>query len=285
MAIISQYHSNFVKFTDVAVQNSSIILSKMLTEAYNKIPTHNRGQFEIDDIIAFMKLVHVPYTLSWEGGWSDNPADNGGATMRGVTLGTFKHVFDQIFSNKTPDMTVAYNAISHIPWKGDVTASKDFLYTLLSSRDIAALFIAYYFSSSSTAGLQIATYDPYLAFLIVDKTWMSGSYAWTNSVPNGNIYSAAKKFGYTGPVKKYVCESFLTWIRQLSISQRASFAAELLVNYTNHVNALAAKSASQRQFIKGWLSRIVGTSNNRHSMSTVLTKWTTLLKNESNNVG
>ena len=29
------------------------------------------------------------FTLQWEGGWSDHPADPGGATMRGVTIGRY----------------------------------------------------------------------------------------------------------------------------------------------------------------------------------------------------
>lgn len=29
-------------------------------------------------------------TLQYEGGWSDNPADPGGATMKGITLGTYR---------------------------------------------------------------------------------------------------------------------------------------------------------------------------------------------------
>ncbi|HSG61597.1 MAG TPA: glycosyl hydrolase 108 family protein [Pseudomonadales bacterium] len=31
----------------------------------------------------------LSFTLSQEGGWSDNPADPGGATMKGITLGTY----------------------------------------------------------------------------------------------------------------------------------------------------------------------------------------------------
>lgn len=33
--------------------------------------------------------VLVPFIRSWEGGWSDDPHDSGGATMCGVTLKTF----------------------------------------------------------------------------------------------------------------------------------------------------------------------------------------------------
>lgn len=32
----------------------------------------------------------LAFTLSFEGGWADNPYDPGGATMRGVTLRTFR---------------------------------------------------------------------------------------------------------------------------------------------------------------------------------------------------
>lgn len=31
----------------------------------------------------------LTFVLRWEGGWSDNPADPGGATMRGITISTY----------------------------------------------------------------------------------------------------------------------------------------------------------------------------------------------------
>ena len=34
-----------------------------------------------------------PFILKWEGGFSKHPNDKGGATMRGVTLNTFRHFF------------------------------------------------------------------------------------------------------------------------------------------------------------------------------------------------
>jgi lysozyme family protein len=33
----------------------------------------------------------LPVVLQYEGGWADNPKDPGGATMKGVTLATFRH--------------------------------------------------------------------------------------------------------------------------------------------------------------------------------------------------
>lgn len=32
----------------------------------------------------------LAFTLRWEGGWSDNPADPGGATMKGITISTYR---------------------------------------------------------------------------------------------------------------------------------------------------------------------------------------------------
>ena len=34
-----------------------------------------------------------PFILSWEGGFSNNPNDSGGATMKGITLRTFQSVY------------------------------------------------------------------------------------------------------------------------------------------------------------------------------------------------
>lgn len=35
----------------------------------------------------------VPFILQWEGGFSDHPADRGGATNRGITLATFRQFY------------------------------------------------------------------------------------------------------------------------------------------------------------------------------------------------
>lgn len=35
----------------------------------------------------------IPKIKKWEGGWSDDPADSGGATMCGVTLATFRRYY------------------------------------------------------------------------------------------------------------------------------------------------------------------------------------------------
>lgn len=47
----------------------------------------------------------VPFILSWEGGFANDPDDTGGATNKGVTIGTFRQVFGK-------DKTV--NDLKHI---------------------------------------------------------------------------------------------------------------------------------------------------------------------------
>lgn len=42
--------------------------------------------------MADIKL-YIPILKHWEGGFSDNPNDSGGATMCGVTLNVFRHFF------------------------------------------------------------------------------------------------------------------------------------------------------------------------------------------------
>lgn len=37
--------------------------------------------------------VIVPFILSWEGGFANDPDDTGGATNKGITIGTFREVF------------------------------------------------------------------------------------------------------------------------------------------------------------------------------------------------
>ena len=42
----------------------------------------------------------VPFIRKWEGGFSNNPKDKGGATNNGVTLATYRMVYGK---NKTVD--------------------------------------------------------------------------------------------------------------------------------------------------------------------------------------
>lgn len=68
--------------------------------------------------------------LKWEGLWSDNPKDKGGATMKGVTLATYRQFFGY---GKTKDdlRNITDEELEHIyrvgfwePMKGDYFANQ-----------------------------------------------------------------------------------------------------------------------------------------------------------------
>ena len=37
----------------------------------------------------------IPWIKKWEGGWSNDPDDNGGCTMSGVTIATYQHYYGE----------------------------------------------------------------------------------------------------------------------------------------------------------------------------------------------
>ena len=72
----------------------------------------------------------IPFILQWEGGFVNDPADAGGATNKGITIGTFRQFYGQ---NKTVDDLKAITAEQwhHIfkygywdRWKADLINSQ-----------------------------------------------------------------------------------------------------------------------------------------------------------------
>lgn len=67
-------------------------------------------------------------TLAYEGGWSDHPRDPGGATMKGITLGTYRRWKPKAtkvqLRNISSDMVATiYRADYWVPIKGDTLAA------------------------------------------------------------------------------------------------------------------------------------------------------------------
>jgi len=87
-----------------------------------------------------------PFILSWEGGFVNDPHDRGGATNKGVTIGTFRQVFGK-------DKTVAdLKAITDEQWM--------------------TIFRKYYWDKWKADGINSQS----IANLLVDWLWASGSY-------------------------------------------------------------------------------------------------------------
>lgn len=48
---------------------------------------------------------YLPFLLKWEGGYTDDPADRGGATNRGVTLATYRRLHPKASAEDLKKMT------------------------------------------------------------------------------------------------------------------------------------------------------------------------------------
>lgn len=90
-----------------------------------------------------------PFILSWEGGFANDPDDKGGATNKGVTIATYRHVFGQ---HKTVD------DLKHI-----------------TDREWLTIFRRYFWDKWKADQIK----DQSIANLLVDWTWTSGKYGIT----------------------------------------------------------------------------------------------------------
>lgn len=59
----------------------------------------------------------IPWIKKWEGGWSDDPDDAGGATMQGITLATFRKFYG-LDKTKTDLRQITENEWANIFKKG-----------------------------------------------------------------------------------------------------------------------------------------------------------------------
>lgn len=107
-----------------------------------------------------------PFILRWEGGFVNDPNDKGGATMKGVTLNTYRQVYGQ-------DKTV--NDLKNI-----------------SDKEWTYIFKRYYWDRWRADCIE----DQSIANLLVDWVWCSGRYGIT--IPQSMIY--VKADGIVGPI-------------------------------------------------------------------------------------
>ena len=280
MSIISKSsHDIFIAFANALSKYSTMMEKLILSRAYQQLS--NKGPFPFELIYSFMNQFHIPFVHAREGAWSDNPKDNGGATMRGITLSTFRRKFKTIYNPQTygiidPTYISLYNQVLATPFETEPIVGKDALKTILTPKNNMRPFLAVYYSTTNVKGLQISTYDPFIGFMIVDKTWMSGGYAWSNNVSNGSIYAAAKENGYTGPTPHYATTQFVEWISSLSSQPTGTnaFSASIIQACVNHAKGIASKNRSQTAFLNGWIARFVGSAKDKRlNYISVGNKW------------
>jgi lysozyme family protein len=129
--------------------------------------------------------------LQHEGGWSDHPSDPGGATMKGVTLATFRRFFGSA-RTKAELRNITDTQLAHIYRKGywdkiggDTLASGvdyavfDFAVNSGPSRARSYLLKAIGKSDAETIN---RLYSSRMAFLQGLKTWPTFGKGWTRRV-------------------------------------------------------------------------------------------------------
>ena len=158
----------------------------------------------------------IPFILRWEGGFANDPADRGGATMKGITIGTFT-TYRKSKRKPTPTVTDLKN-ISDQEW-GDVFKS---------------LFWDKWYADNIKSQS--------IANILVDWVWASGKYGIT--IPQ-RILGVAQD-GVVGPKT----------LEALNARDADKLFAQLKQARINFVETIVKRNPSQKKFINGWKRRI-----------------------------
>lgn len=159
----------------------------------------------------------VPHILKWEGGWSNDPADKGGPTMKGVTIAVYT-AYRAKKGKKTPTQQDLKN-ITQEEWT-------DILKTMYWDR-----WKADQINSQSIANL------------LVDWVWASGLYG----IKYPQKVLGVKDDGIVGPNTLYAINNYP--------DQKALFN-KLWLRRKDHFVSIANSRPANKKFLKGWLNRL-----------------------------
>jgi lysozyme family protein len=169
-------------------------------------------------------------TLQYEGGWSDNPADPGGATMKGVTLSKYREHF--------PGAT-----------KADLRAISDQNLQVIYRQD----FWAPINGDSLASGVDLATFDASVNSGVGrGKQWLNASLGGSNAETVKRI--CAKRLGFMQSLK--IWKTFgRGWARRVAAIEAKGVAwatalpgnaAVVKKTLENEATKAASKSKSQK---------------------------------------
>lgn len=148
-------------------------------------------------------------TLKWEGGWADHPKDPGGATMRGITLATFRRWKPNATKTELRNITDAmlekiYKADYWAPVKGDTLAEgvdlATFDYAVNSGPGTARKALLAVIGGSDVQTVQklcARRLSSYKTF----KTWATFGKGWTNRITTIEAKGVAWALAAQGNVK------------------------------------------------------------------------------------
>ena len=174
-----------------------------------------------------------PFILSWEGGFVNDPADAGGATNKGVTIGTFRQVFGK-------DKTVAdLKAMTDAQWH--------------------TIFKRYYWDKWKADQIL----DQSIANTVVDWVWASGQYGITNVQ---KLLGVAAD-GVVGPKTIAALDSkdAKKLFRDIYAARLSYYNRIIQASVQKYERKIGRKSTRQEQlkytnerFRKGWIRRLDG---------------------------
>ena len=160
----------------------------------------------------------APFILSFEGGFSNHPADKGGPTNKGVTIATWRQVgYDK---------------------DGDGDIDVDDIRMLTEEDVVERVMRPHYWNRWK--GDQIRCQS--IANLVVDWVWASGKYGITRV----QKLLCVKQDGIVGPET----------LRALNSSDERELFARIMDERIAYIDNLCRKNASQKVFRKGWLRRL-----------------------------
>ena len=161
----------------------------------------------------------MPHILKWEGGFTNNPLDKGGPTMKGVTIGTFRKFYGK-------DATVVQlKLISDAQW---LRIFKEGYWDKCRADEIASQSVAdaivdwAYNSGPATAAKQAQA-------ILAD----------TSTAP-------LKIDGVIGPVT----------LAAINAADPHALFDKIQRSRLSFVNAIVRRNPSQKVFLKGWKNRI-----------------------------
>lgn len=159
----------------------------------------------------------IPHVLKWEGGWSNDPNDSGGPTMKGITLATYTAYCSK---KGWPNPTLKQlKEITKIEWE--------------------EIFKTMYWDRWKADQIK----NQSIANLLVDWLWTSGTYG--IKYPQQILGVSAD--GIVGP-------KTITAINNYS-NQRELFD-KLWNRRKQHFISIAKSKPGNSKFLKGWLNRL-----------------------------
>lgn len=150
-------------------------------------------------------------------GWANDPKDNGGATMIGVTIGTYRS-YCKYKGKKVPSAT----DLKNIPYK----EWRDIVHTMYWSKWKADLIN-----------------DQAVANMIVDWVWASGQGIGIKRVQKLLNLTAD---GIVGPKT----------IAAINAANSTELVKKVYDARAAHFNAIVKANPSQKKWLKGWINRI-----------------------------